>query len=96
MLLAQYKSILSKSRHTIFVGILSLPNCNFLFLYQILKFISKSAGALLPVIGVLLLILLPFIDRKPDSNRKIYRIRFVIATIGVIAVIALTIWGEIS
>jgi quinol-cytochrome oxidoreductase complex cytochrome b subunit len=72
------------------------PEWYFLFLYQILKFTSKSAGAVLPVIGVILLTLLPFLDRKPDSNKQIYRIRFVIAAIAVITVIALTIWGEIS
>lgn len=72
------------------------PEWYFLFLYQILKFTSKSAGAVLPVIGVILLTLLPFLDRKPDSNKQIYRIRFVIAAIAVITVIALTIWGEFS
>lgn len=72
------------------------PEWYFLFLYQILKFTSKSMGAVLPVIGVILLTLLPFLDRKQDSDRKGYRIRFVIAAIGAIVVIALTIWGEIS
>ena len=72
------------------------PEWYFLFLYQILKFTSKSAGAVLPVIGLILLALLPFLDRKPDKDKKIYRIRFVLATIGVIVVVALTIWGEIS
>ncbi|MGD9091991.1 MAG: hypothetical protein PVF74_04030 [Anaerolineales bacterium] len=72
------------------------PEWYFLFLYQILKFTSKNTGAVIPVIGVILLTLLPFLDRKSDTNKKIYRIRFVIAAIAVIVVIALTVWGEIS
>jgi len=72
------------------------PEWYFLALYQLLKYISKTIGASIPVIGAVALALLPFFDRKRDTDRKIVRIRFIFVTIAVILLIAMTIWGEIS
>jgi len=72
------------------------PEWYFLFLYQLLKFIPKSAGAVGPVLGLILLAIWPFIDRKPDKSRRAYRNRFIIAGVIMIIIIALTIWGEVS
>ena len=72
------------------------PEWYFLFLYQRLKFIPKSAGAVGPVLGLILLAIWPFIDRKPDKSRRAYRNRFIIAGVIMIIIIALTIWGEVS
>ena len=72
------------------------PEWYFLALYQLLKFIPKTTGAVAPVIAVIVLALWPFIDRKPDKSRKIYRTRFIFVTIAMIVFIALTIWGEVS
>jgi cytochrome b6-f complex subunit 4 len=72
------------------------PEWYFLSLYQLLKFIPKTAGAVIPVIAVILLILLPFIDFKPDKSRRIKWIRLIIAVVGLVILIALTIWGEVS
>lgn len=72
------------------------PEWYFLALYQLLKYIPKTAGAVLPVILVLLVLLWPFIDRKPETSKKVQRIRFIVIAIGMIALIALTIWGEVS
>lgn len=72
------------------------PEWYFLFLYQLLKFIPKSAGAVGPVLGLILLAIWPFIDRKPDKSRRAYRNRFFIAGVIMIIIIALTIWGEVS
>ncbi|MCK4976096.1 MAG: hypothetical protein KAS36_04120, partial [Anaerolineales bacterium] len=44
------------------------PEWYFLAFYQILKYIPKTTGVLLLIIGVLGLIMLPFIDRKPDKS----------------------------
>ena len=43
------------------------PEWYFLFLYQLLKFIPKTIGALVPVLAVMLLIIWPFLDRRPRS-----------------------------
>ena len=72
------------------------PEWYFLALYQLLKFIPKTAGAVAPVIAVIVLILWPFLDRKPDRSSKIYRQRFIFVTVALIVLIALTIWGEVS
>jgi cytochrome b6-f complex subunit 4 len=72
------------------------PEWYFLALYQLLKFIPKTTGAVAPVIAVIILVLWPFIDRKPDKSAKIYRTRFIVVTVSIIILIALTIWGEVT
>ena len=72
------------------------PEWYFLALYQLLKFIPKNVGAVTPVIALLLLTVWPFLDRKTDKSRRIYWIRAGIVAVALIAMIALTIWGEVS
>ncbi len=50
------------------------PEWYFLFLYQTLKLVSRTVGVLIPGVGILLLVLVPFVDRGPSRrmrNRKI-------------------------
>jgi len=72
------------------------PEWYFLGLYQLLKFISKTAGAVLPIVAVLVITFWPFIDRKPDTSRKSYRWRATAVAVFMVILIALTIWGEVS
>ena len=72
------------------------PEWYFLALYQLLKYLPKTIGAMIPVLLVLLVFLWPFVDRKPEISKKVQRIRLIVVIIGVIALIALTIWGEVS
>ena len=72
------------------------PEWYFLAFYQILKYIPKTTGVLLLIIGVLGLIMLPFIDSKPDKSKKAYRIRFALIAVGLIIAIALSLLGEVS
>jgi cytochrome b6-f complex subunit 4 len=72
------------------------PEWYFLALYQILKFIPKTTGAILPVLAVLLVTIWPFLDRKKELNLKATRIRLIIVVLGLIILTALTIWGEVS
>ena len=72
------------------------PEWYFLALYQLLKFIPKSAGAVGPVIALILLTLLPFLDSKPDKSKKSQRIRFITVLVLLVISIAITIWGEVS
>ena len=72
------------------------PEWYFLALYQLLRFIPKTIGATSPVLAVVLLLIWPFLDQKPDRSKKTTRIRFWISFVGVVIVIALTIWGEVS
>jgi quinol-cytochrome oxidoreductase complex cytochrome b subunit len=72
------------------------PEWYFLFLYQLLRFIPKTIGAISPVIIVLLLALWPILDSKPDQTKKPIRFRILISVVVLIIIIALTIWGEVS
>lgn len=72
------------------------PEWYFLSLYQLLKFVPKTAGAVLPVLAVLVLALWPFIDRKPGNSRKARLWRIWAVGIGLVLLIAMTIWGEVS
>ena len=72
------------------------PEWYFLALYQLLKYISKTAGAVLPVIAVIILTIWPFLDRKPDQSSKAYRKRAIIVAVTMVVLIAMTIWGEMS
>lgn len=80
------------------------PEWYFLSLYQVLKKIppmvlgieGKTLGVVIPVLLVLMVLIWPFLDTKPDKSRKIYRTRMVIVAIVVFAIIALTVWGEVS
>ena len=71
------------------------PEWYFLALYQLLKYIPKTTGATAPVLLVLLVMVWPFLDRKDDS-KKAARTRLIVTIVGVVVVIALTVWGEVS
>jgi quinol-cytochrome oxidoreductase complex cytochrome b subunit len=72
------------------------PEWYFLFLYQSLKLVPRVVGVLLPGVGVLLLLLVPFMDRGPLRRMSSRRL-LIGAVVAVIAVIvALTIWGATS
>ncbi len=72
------------------------PEWYFLSLYQLLRFIPETLGATAPVLAVLLIMIWPFLDSKPDQTKKPVRIRFWFSLAAVIIILALTIWGEVS
>lgn len=79
------------------------PEWYFLALYQLLKYIPPSVlgidgtiiGVMAPVLLILVLALWPFFDKKED-NKKATRIRAWVVGIGMVVLIALTIWGEVG
>jgi quinol-cytochrome oxidoreductase complex cytochrome b subunit len=80
------------------------PEWYFLALYQVLKYVPPSIlgidgpvfGVVAILLAVLTVVLWPFIDRKKEDTRKAIQIRSIIVAIGVVLIIALTIWGEVS
>jgi cytochrome b6-f complex subunit 4 len=72
------------------------PEWYFLSLYQLLKFIPKTTGVMIPVLLVLLVTIWPFIDHKQDQSTRQRKIRMIVVIIGLIILTALTIWGEVS
>ena len=79
------------------------PEWYFLALYQLLKYVPSSVigiegpmfAVVMMAVAVLVVVIWPFLDRKQDS-KKAMRIRAIVTVVGVILVIALTIWGEVS
>ena len=69
------------------------PEWYFLSLYQVLKFVPKTLGAVIPVVLVALLFLVPFLDRFRETSRRQTRIRFALTAVIGVVVVALTIWG---
>ena len=72
------------------------PEWYFLSLYQLLKFIPKNIGTIAPLLIVLLLVVWPFLDRKPDKSRKSTRNRFIASMLILAILVILTVWGEVS
>ncbi|MCB2180025.1 hypothetical protein KQH54_02765 [bacterium] len=71
------------------------PEWYFLALYQLLKFIPKTLGVMVPILGIVLIFLWPFLTKKTDSPQN-QRIRLIGSAVFSIIVIALTIWGWYS
>jgi quinol-cytochrome oxidoreductase complex cytochrome b subunit len=79
------------------------PEWYFLFLYQILKVIPPNIlgieGTAFGVVSVMLALIVatlwPFFDKKEDSKKALW-IRVAVTILGLIIVIALTVWGEVS
>jgi len=67
----------------------------FLALYQLLKLVPKTTGVLIPIIGIIIVAVWPFIDKKPDSKQQ-KRIRIIGTVLFMIILIAMTIWGGVS
>ncbi len=72
------------------------PEWYFVFLYQVLKFIPKVYGSVIPVLALIVIALWPFIDSKPEKDQRIRRLRIAAITIFLLAALALTLWGEMS
>jgi cytochrome b6-f complex subunit 4 len=70
------------------------PEWYFLFLYEILKYIPKTFGSILPFVGIFIVIIWPFIDRREDTL-KARRNRIIVSVVAIIIVIALTLMGEL-
>ncbi|NIS82786.1 MAG: hypothetical protein GTO14_21890 [Anaerolineales bacterium] len=71
------------------------PEWYFLFLYQILKYVPKTTGVILPIVGIVVLALWPFLDRREDSKRA-RNVRVILSVVGLIAIIVLTLLGEFT
>lgn len=68
------------------------PEWYFLFLYELLKYVPKTVGVLIPILAVIALTLWPLFDRRDDSKKA--RTRRIIATIiAMAAIILLTFMG---
>jgi cytochrome b6-f complex subunit 4 len=68
------------------------PEWYFLFLFQILKYVPKTTGVIIPFVAIVVLILWPFLDRGRDSHRS-RRNRIILAAVAMLVIVILTILG---
>lgn len=81
------------------------PEWYFLWIYQFIKvppilvgsgLLAELLGIAIPAIGIVLLLLLPFLDRKPERRPGKRRVAMAV-TLGILAIfVALSIWGWYS
>lgn len=69
------------------------PEWYFLSLYQTLKLVPRTVGVLAPGVGVVLLFLLPFLDRNPARHPRRRPLAMGATAIILVTIVALTIWG---
>ena len=72
------------------------PEWYFLFLYQGLKILPRTAGVMAPMLGILLLLLLPFIDRNPYLVAARRPIAIGLGVLSVVGIVGFTVWGWLS
>jgi quinol-cytochrome oxidoreductase complex cytochrome b subunit len=81
------------------------PEWYFLWIYQFIKLppyllgpgtIAELTGIFIPAVGILLLILLPFLDRKPQRHPRQRKLAMAITGLIVVIFVALSIWGRYS
>jgi len=72
------------------------PEWYFLFLYQGLKLVPRIVGVTAPLIGILVLLLLPFIDRNPQVTPGRRPVAVAIGVVTIVGIVVLTIWGWLS
>jgi cytochrome b6-f complex subunit 4 len=68
------------------------PEWYFLFLFQILKYVPKTTGVIIPFVAIALLILWPFLDRRQDTHNA-RRNRIILASVTMIIIVVLTLLG---
>jgi ubiquinol-cytochrome c reductase cytochrome b subunit len=81
------------------------PEWYFLWIYQFIKvppiligpgLLAELLGIAIPAIGIILLIILPFLDRKPERKPGKRRLAMAVTFIILVLFVALSIWGWYS
>ncbi len=71
------------------------PEWYFLALYQLLKYVPKTAGVIIPIIGMIIALIWPLLDRK-QNNKKQTRARWIFSIAFMTLLIVGTIIGLVS
>jgi len=81
------------------------PEYYFLWIYQFIKVpsmligpgvLAELAGIFIPAVCIVLLFLLPFLDRKPERRPGRRRLAMVVMVLILAVLVALSIWGQVS
>ena len=81
------------------------PEYYFLWIYQFIKVppmligpgvLAELAGIFIPAVGIVLLILLPFLDRKAERRPGRRRLAMAVMVLILAVLVGLSIWGLVS
>jgi quinol-cytochrome oxidoreductase complex cytochrome b subunit len=81
------------------------PEYYFLWIYQFIKVppmligpgvLAELAGIFIPAVGIVLLFLLPFLDRKPERRPSRRRVAMAVMVLILAVLVGLSIWGLVS
>ena len=72
------------------------PEWYFLGLFQLIKIIPEVIGLVLVGVVVILLVILPFVDRSPERNPRYKPVTTTIALVIIVALVVLTVWGALA
>jgi quinol-cytochrome oxidoreductase complex cytochrome b subunit len=72
------------------------PEWYFLAVYEFLKLVPRIVGILVPVVGLLILTVLPFLDRNPEVLARRRKLAVGTATVVLVIGVALTARGLLS
>jgi cytochrome b6-f complex subunit 4 len=72
------------------------PEWYYLSLFQLLKVVPERIGIIVPAVVVILMIILPFVDRSRVRNPLHKPVTTTIAIVLIMGTIALTIWGWVA
>lgn len=72
------------------------PEWYFLFIYQALKWVPRIVGVLALPVGILVLFLIPFIDRGPARTPRARLLAIAVGLVTAVVIVGLTIWGWLS
>jgi quinol-cytochrome oxidoreductase complex cytochrome b subunit len=72
------------------------PEWYFLGVYELLKHVPRLVGILAPMVFLLLLLVLPFIDRNPEVRLRRRPLAILFGVLGIAVMVGLTIWGYYS
>lgn len=74
----------------------SKPEWYFLFLFAFLHFVSPLVGTLAPMVGLGLLIILPWLDRNPERAPRKRMVAIIGSIVVLLMVVAFTILGAVE
>ena len=72
------------------------PEWYFLAAYQLLKIVPRDVGILLPIVGIAILGLLPFLDRNPEVRARKRPLALFLGLLVAVSVVGLSVWGYYS
>jgi quinol-cytochrome oxidoreductase complex cytochrome b subunit len=72
------------------------PEWYFLGVYELLKHVERLIGILAPMVFLVILAFLPFIDRNPEVRARKRPLAILLGVVGIAVMVGLTIWGYYS